>query len=334
MKYLSLATILAAAFACTAASAQTHSADMDANSTISLSEVLRGIQFYNLDSLHCEDGTEDGYAPGDGAQDCTPHSSDYNPQDWSIDLSELLRLIQFFNAEGYIAAQGTEDGFLPVFSGGEGEGEGETEALQATLLPVADVALYENNTGALANGSGIYLFAGQTAVGELRRSAIRFDIAAALPTGAEIVSATLRMNLSRTNLDAGPQPFGLHRAGAAWNEGPSDAPGEEGFGAASETGDTTWLHRDYSDLLWTTPGGDYDATESATQTVNLEGFYSWSSAQLAVDVQNWLDTPASNHGWFLIGHEGTNLTAKRFDAREHPDTARRPALLIAYHPAE
>ncbi len=330
MKYFILSLILLLLPA-TGAIAQTHSADVDADLTISLSETLRVIQFFNLDALHCQDGTEDGYAPGTGAENCAPHNSDYDPQDWSISLSELLRLIQLFNALGYAADAGGEDGFRPIFSA---EGEGEPELLQVALPPAADAALYENNTGALANGSGIYLFAGQTAVGELRRSVLRFDIAAALPAGATVVSATLRLNLSRTNLDSGPRPIYLHPALTAWNEGPSDAETEEGVGALSEPGDTTWLHTFYDGEFWNVPGGDFDAVASATQTVNLVGFYSWSSAQMAADVQAWLDTPATNFGWFMLGQEGANLTAKRFDSREHPDAGRKPALIIEYLPAK
>jgi len=92
-----------------------HSADPDGDYQISLSELLRVIQFYNSNGLHCQEGTEDGYAPGPGDTSCTAHSSDYNPQDWRINLSELLRLIQFFNSNGYHACPGedTEDGFCP-----------------------------------------------------------------------------------------------------------------------------------------------------------------------------------------------------------------------------
>lgn len=92
-----------------------HAADQDGNLEISLSELLRVIQFYNSDGLHCQADSEDGYAPGPtGDQTCTPHSSDYNPQDWVIDLSELLRLIQFYNSGGYYPCPenpDSEDGF-------------------------------------------------------------------------------------------------------------------------------------------------------------------------------------------------------------------------------
>jgi len=91
----------------------THSADPDGDGIISLSELLRVIQFYNSNGIHCQDGTEDGYAPGAGDQSCIPHHSDYNPQDWRINLSEVLRMIQFFNSSGYHPCEGSEDGFCP-----------------------------------------------------------------------------------------------------------------------------------------------------------------------------------------------------------------------------
>ena len=94
-----------------------HSADRDQDNKVGLSELLRGIQFFNVGEFFCDPATEDGYVPGpgDGETSCTPHACDYNPQDWVISLSELLRLIQFFNSEGYHSCpdSGTEDGFCP-----------------------------------------------------------------------------------------------------------------------------------------------------------------------------------------------------------------------------
>ncbi|HPO17406.1 MAG TPA: hypothetical protein PLI09_28495 [Candidatus Hydrogenedentes bacterium] len=90
-----------------------HTADQNGDNTINLSELLRVIQFYNSGGLHCQAGTEDGFAPGPGATDCAPHDSDYAPQDWAINLSELLRLIQFYNSLGYHPCVEGEDGFCP-----------------------------------------------------------------------------------------------------------------------------------------------------------------------------------------------------------------------------
>ncbi|NJL73509.1 MAG: hypothetical protein HC888_19280, partial [Candidatus Competibacteraceae bacterium] len=91
-----------------------HAADQNGDQVISLSELLRVIQFYNLTGYGCEPGTEDGYAPDDPDRNCAPHSSDYNPQDWDIALTELLRLIQFYNLGGIAPCPGdplSEDGF-------------------------------------------------------------------------------------------------------------------------------------------------------------------------------------------------------------------------------
>jgi hypothetical protein len=94
---------------------ENHNADQDNDSAISLSELLRVIQFYNSFALHCDVDGEDGYAPGTGDESCANHASDYAPADWKISLSELLRLIQFYNSLGFYVCEGSEDGFCPGF---------------------------------------------------------------------------------------------------------------------------------------------------------------------------------------------------------------------------
>jgi len=92
-----------------------HSADVSDDWAISLSELLRVIQFFNTGGFGCAEDSEDGYDPLSQDRTCPPHDSDYNPQEWRINLSELLRLIQFFNMPGgqYHRLDGTEDGFEP-----------------------------------------------------------------------------------------------------------------------------------------------------------------------------------------------------------------------------
>jgi hypothetical protein len=101
---------------CLSGESVAHTADQSGDGVITLSELLRVIQFYNSLGLHCGVGTEDGYVPGSGVDtSCTAHASDYNPQDWVISLSELLRVIQFYNSLGYYSCpgQGTEDSYCP-----------------------------------------------------------------------------------------------------------------------------------------------------------------------------------------------------------------------------
>jgi hypothetical protein len=90
------------------------SGDTNVDSVISLSELLRAVQFFNIGGYQCANReTEDGYITGTGDTGCTAHTLDYNPQDWQISMLELLRFIQFYNSGGYYACEGTEDGFCP-----------------------------------------------------------------------------------------------------------------------------------------------------------------------------------------------------------------------------
>jgi hypothetical protein len=89
-----------------------HSGDYKpADWSISLSELLRCIKFYNIGEYACDASSEDGYSSGPGDHSCTPHSSDYNPQDWTIDFSELLRPIQLYNGGFYVCDKTGEDGY-------------------------------------------------------------------------------------------------------------------------------------------------------------------------------------------------------------------------------
>jgi len=92
----------------------THAADTNKDDVIGISEMLRVVQFYNIGTLHCDNTTEDGYAPGPGSVDGRPHSSDYINQDWEIGMDELLRLVQIYNVGAYDACENGEDGFCPA----------------------------------------------------------------------------------------------------------------------------------------------------------------------------------------------------------------------------
>ncbi len=91
-----------------------HSADTDQDWHISLTELMRVVQFYNVGQYHCNAEFTDGYDAGDGDKNCTPHKSDYAPADWQINLSELIRLIQLYNAGGYRPDDAAEDGYRPL----------------------------------------------------------------------------------------------------------------------------------------------------------------------------------------------------------------------------
>src|SRR5262249_58093735 len=122
----------------------------------------------------------------------------------------------------------------------------------------------------------------------------------AIPAGATINSATLQLHMSKSN--TGSQTVTLHRVQASWNEGTANAgPGSEGDGAPATSGDSTWLYTSYNTQSWTTPGGDFVATASASTPVGGVANYQWAGAGVKADVEGWLSNPSTNFGWLLQG---------------------------------
>ena len=198
------------------------------------------------------------------------------------------------------------------------------------INPSKDNTLYEYvpADGDRSNALGNHFFTGETAMSELRRGVLAFDIAGNVPPGSTITGVTLSMHVSRVPNNTG-RTVELHRLLAAWGEGTSQASGEEGIGAPATPNDATWRHRFFDTIFWTTQGGDFSATVSASQSVGGVGQYTWSSAQMVADVQSWLDNAASNFGWLVLGDETAIATAKRFDTRE---SASPPMLTIEFIP--
>jgi hypothetical protein len=199
------------------------------------------------------------------------------------------------------------------------------------IPPARDNSMFEE--GDYSNGKGEYIFTGNNKGGldttpDARRALLVFAIADSLPAGAAIDSVQLTLRVSKTI--APPNTVALHRLSADWGEGASDAQFEEGTGDNAQTGDVTWTHRFFNTTAWTTPGGDFVAGPVASRSVASNGFYTWKSAGMAADVQSWLDSPATNFGWIVIGDETTDTTAKRFDSRENPVAANRPKLTVYY----
>jgi hypothetical protein len=198
-----------------------------------------------------------------------------------------------------------------------------------SIMPSKDNTLYEYDPaeGDHSNGAGFHFFAGENAMGELRRGVLAFDIAGTIPAGSTITAVTLSMNMSMT--PAGAETVVLHKLLADWGEGTSHAPMGEGDGAPATPNDATWRHGFFDTIFWTTQGGDFSATVSASQSIGGIGQYTWSSAQMIADVQSWVNDPASNFGWLVLGDESTAATSKRFDTRE---SASPPVLTIEYTP--
>jgi hypothetical protein len=211
---------------------------------------------------------------------------------------------------------------------------GSSMAATVVLTPTRDNSLY-SDLPANSNGAGAHLFAGKTASFHSRRALLAFDVARTIPPGSTITSVTLILKVSKSpnvgTLD--DHGFALHRLLADWGEGASDAEDPEGTGAPAEAGDATWLHRFHDTAAWSAVGGDFAPLSSAFLEVGDVGFYEWETTPaLVADVQSWLDVPATDHGWVLIGDELDLQTARRFDSRQHPDVLVRPRLTVEFEP--
>ena len=200
----------------------------------------------------------------------------------------------------------------------------------STLTAASDNTLIEDFSFINhSNGSGDAIYVGNTQrVGE-RRGLLRFDLSS-IPANASIQSVTLKLYLIKTHGDVAT--LNLHRLLSSWGEGASNGFG--GGGAPAETGDATWAYRFFNtSQVWTTPGGDFSPTSSIIALVDpgLGSLQNLSSPQMAVDVQQWVNQPATNFGWML---KSSTSTAKAYASRENADTTIRPQLVVTWMPAQ
>lgn len=207
-------------------------------------------------------------------------------------------------------------------------GAGVALADQVALQPVRDNTIFSE--GALSNGAGSALFAGNNAAGGTRRALLAFDVAGAVPAGSTITGSQLTLQVTMSI--AGNRTMTLHRVLADWGEGTSNSTVMGGGqGAAATTGDATWDFRFFDTQAWTAAGGDFSDTPSATQSGSTSTATWASNAALVADVQGWLDQPDGNFGWLIRGEEDDTASAKRFGSRE-ASTASRPKLTIDFAP--
>jgi hypothetical protein len=120
----------------------------------------------------------------------------------------------------------------------------------------------------------------------------------------------------------------IHRLLRDFSEGPTDPGGNEGGGAPPSPGDATWEHAVHDSVPWTTAGGDFDPTPSASgviaetvEPVFVEG------AGLGDDIERWR-TGTLNAGWLMAGDETRTQSVKRFESRQSPVPEDRPTLVV------
>jgi glucose/arabinose dehydrogenase len=215
-----------------------------------------------------------------------------------------------------------------------------TNPAPITLTAVKDNSIFtetgvggaelSNGTGDLFTGTAPPLVVGEP--GEIRRALLAFDLSS-VPTNTRVGSAILQLRLTsaETPVNNPQRNTFVNRVLQSWGEAGSFS----AFGGAiALTGDATWVSRLYSPTspqLWDNEGGDFSPDVSASFGIRSElGFYAFQGPQLAKDVQSWLATPATNHGWLLRSEEGTSSTTKRFSSHENADADSRPKLTLIH----
>lgn len=193
------------------------------------------------------------------------------------------------------------------------------------LTPVADTAL-RDSTPANNFGASTSLPVGVSNNGSPRnRALVRFSLAA-IPPGATITAARLRLVVAQSGTGAPSANFELHRVLKDWGEGSKT-------GLPAVVGEATWNSRFHLQSLWSAGGGqagnDFATPASAVAAMAGTGSTNeFSSPTMAADVQTWLANPAANFGWLLMAQGESIGTGRQVGSRE--DATNAPVLELQY----
>lgn len=144
-----------------------------------------------------------------------------------------------------------------------------------------------------------------------QRGIIRFDLSQALPSGAQLVSASMQLYAGSMGGSGWFRVYGLKQS---WVEGGCS-------GGCSDA--VTWDTIDGINA-WTTPGGDADTTAVAEVQAGYSGiWYEWDITAIA---KQWVDGVRTNDG-LLIKGEGADAV---FNSSDHADAATHPRLILSY----
>jgi len=200
------------------------------------------------------------------------------------------------------------------------------QSATATLHPTADTTLQSAFPGNNF-GDGTSFQAGGRRQGGVARGLLQFDLSS-VPAGATISSVSLTLNVTATPSGGANSIFDLHSVSQSWGEGNNSDHG----GSPADPNEATWSSRFAPSSPWSTAGGSFSATVSASRSIAGNGGYTFAStAQLVSDVQSWLNNPASNFGWELISEsENTPTSIRRFGSRDSGAFA--PTLTVNYTP--
>jgi hypothetical protein len=221
-----------------------------------------------------------------------------------------------------------------------------TTGLKAQVSEVAtkDNCIYNNRTSNSNGGGSAYTAGAVATTGYIRRVLVAFEDLTDLVDPSEIDTADVyKVELKMWYVQGsggttGARPLYLHKATADWGENTSTIASSPGVGTAAGTGDATWLKSFYNTVSWTTAGGDFISTASASITIpaNTAGSVitftgtASSNAQMLSDVRKWIMNDNQNFGWIILGDEtGATNTAAMLSSKDQ-EIYQKPTLYIYY----
>uniref|UniRef100_A0A7S1CN71 Carbohydrate-binding module family 96 domain-containing protein n=2 Tax=Bicosoecida sp. CB-2014 TaxID=1486930 RepID=A0A7S1CN71_9STRA len=218
--------------------------------------------------------------------------------------------------------------------------------VQAATLSVAAVEDAFIKSDATSNGNGAYptmCLSAEPSRERDWRGLLRFDLSG-IPSGATVTSAAVSLTQVHGATSLPDANYGLYRVTTAWTQGSNAVKnGNGGYETGGCNGNVelsgaTWLETGVAQAAWSTPGGDFDATARATAVVpDAYSTTTWTSAELAADVQAWVNGGANN-GWLLKQADAAAESNKIFATSEWADpaenaaqhAAKRPTLVVEY----
>jgi hypothetical protein len=255
------------------------------------------------------------------------------------DLTNLLAGQEYFVRAYATNAAGTAYGNQFSFS---------TNSIVATLYAVKDAGIFNNANGTAVqanygSGGSNQMHVGLFNSGVYGRSLVQFNLSS-IPSNATITNVVLSFS-DGGNGQTIPQIF-VHKLTNNWTEGNantacqfSGACNVSGIALTSQT-DVTWNETSYSGgaltNLWSTAGGTFIATASATSTGAGNTSKSITSAGLVQDVQSWVSSANTNYGWLLKMDETITSTStmQRYRTKEGAvaaaDNTTAPKIVVTY----
>jgi hypothetical protein len=148
------------------------------------------------------------------------------------------------------------------------------------------------------------------------RGIIKFDISS-IPLDKDIMEANLKLRFySDAENDQSSFTVTAYRLTRSWVEG-------TGTTTAATTDGACWLYYDGSNS-WSTTGGDYDSSVSASTDISSFATYSWN----IVDIfKGWYTGSTENHGVILKGMSGAD-SVKYLYTSDHSNSNDRPVLEV------